>query len=157
MGPHDGCTTTAAAMFDWCKKLHRAGNLSFCSYSTFCAYTALRYYATMMNWIGRCKEATDSAWRVPRQQLRSQPPWSGGACLLANLPSKNTLTTPQQRLLTRRDLNGWQRLPWCPTLGAATYNSQSACWLIVVCGSSGSGAPWRQWVNGGHQGRWGTV
>jgi hypothetical protein len=81
----------------------------------------------------------------------------GGACLLANLPSKNMLTTTQQGLSTHRDLNGQQQLPWCPTFGAAAYNSQPACWLIVVCGSTGSGAPWRLWDDSGRHGQWGTV
>jgi hypothetical protein len=63
----------------------------------------------MMSRIGGRKEATDLAWRLPRRWLGSQPPWSGGACLLANLPSKSTLTTTQQRLLTRRDLIGRRR------------------------------------------------
>jgi len=45
---------------------------------------------------------------------------------------------------TRRELNSRQRPPWCPTPGAATYNSRTACWPIVVCGGAGSGAPWRR-------------
>jgi hypothetical protein len=82
-----------------------------------------------------------------------------GGCVftLANLPSKNTLTTTQQRLLTRRDLNGQQQPPWCPTLGAATYNSHPEWWLIVVCGGAGSEAPWQPWDNDGYHGRWGLV
>ncbi len=73
----------------------------------------------------------------------------GGACLLPNLPSKNRLTTTQQRLSTRRDIIGRQRPPWCPTPVDAAYNSQPACWLIVACGGAGSGAPWRLWDDGG--------
>jgi len=42
-----------------------------------------------------------------------------GAFMLANLPSKNTLTTTQQRLLMRHDLNGRQQPPWGPTRGTA--------------------------------------
>ncbi len=97
------------------------------------------------------------AWRLPRRQLQCRPPWLEGGCSLANLPSKNTLTTTQQRLSTRRDLNGQQRLPWCPICGAAAYNSQPACWMIVVCGGAGSRAPWRPWYDGGRHGRWGLV
>ncbi len=104
-----------------------------------------------------CKEATNLVWRLPRWRRGSQPPWSVGACSLANLPSKNTLTTTQQRLSTRCDLIGQQRLPWCPTPGTTAYYSQPACWLIVACGSTRSGAPWRLWADDGHHGWWGTV
>jgi hypothetical protein len=61
-------------------------------------------------------EAAKTTARKPAAMVR-------GVCLLANLPSKNTLTTTQQHLLTHHDLNGQQRLPWCPTPSAATYNA----------------------------------
>ncbi len=106
-------------------------------------------------------------WRTQRSDLfgmegakmtaRKPATMAGGVCLLAILPSKNTLPTTQQRLSTRRDLNGRQRPPWCPTPGAATNISQPACWLIFVCGGAGSGAPWRPWDNGGSHGQWGMV
>ncbi len=152
MGPHGGRRMTAAAMINQCKKLHRAENLSFCSFSAFCTYTTATHHAAMMFQIGGRKEATNLAWRLPRRRLGSRPPWLGGACLLANLPSKNMLTTTQQRLLTRSDIIGRQRLPWCSTPLAATYNSQPTCWQIVACGNAGSGAPWRVWDNGSRHG-----
>jgi hypothetical protein len=49
---------------------------------------------------------TFSVWRLQRPLLRSWPPWSVGACLLANLPSKSTLTTIQQHLSSCCDQNG---------------------------------------------------
>jgi hypothetical protein len=93
-------------MIDRREKLHRAENLISWLYSSeFSATTALHHTA-MMYQIGRRKEATNLAWRLPRRWLRSWPSWLVGACLLATLPSKNTLTTTQLRLLTRRDQNG---------------------------------------------------
>ena len=132
-------------------------NKPSCSHSAFCASTAATHHATMMYRISGCKEATDLVWGLPRQRLGSRPPWLVGVCLLANLPSKNTLTTTQQRLSTRRDQNGRQWPPWCPTPGAGAYNSRPECWLIVVCGGAGSEAPWRPWDDGDRHGRWGTV
>ena len=58
------------------------------------------------SWIGECKEASDLAWKLPRELLKSRPPWSVGVCLLSNLPCKNMLPTTQQRLSMRRDLTG---------------------------------------------------
>jgi hypothetical protein len=103
------------------------------------------------------KEVTNSACRGPRQRLGSWPPWPGDACLLANLTSKNTLTTTQKCLSTRCDLNGQQRQPWCPTPGSTAHNSKPACWMIFVCGDARRGAPWQPWDKGGHHGRWDTV
>ena len=143
MGLHGGRRTTSTAMIDQREKSHRADNLSSCSYSAFCAYAATAAAAAMMFRIGGREEATDSAWRLQRRRLRSRPPWSEGVCSLANLPSKNTRTTLQLRLLTRRNQNGRQRPPWCPSTRAGAYNSRPECWLIVVCGGAGSEAPWR--------------
>jgi hypothetical protein len=84
---------TAAIMIDQCKKLHPAKNLSNCSYSAFCAYTAGTHHAAMISRIGGRKEATKSTWRLPRRRLGSWLPWSEGACALANLPSKTQVTT----------------------------------------------------------------
>ncbi len=67
------------------------------------------------------------------------------------------LTTTRQHPSTRRDLNGQQRLPWRPTPNADAHNGHPVCWLIVVCGSAGSGAPWRLWDNGNRQGPRSTV
>ncbi len=33
--------------------------------------------------------------------------------------------------------------PWCLTPGAATYDNQPTCWVTVLCGGTGSDAPWR--------------
>jgi hypothetical protein len=57
---------TAAAMIDRCEKSHQAENLSSCSYSAFCAYTAATHHSTMMIQIGGREEAADLAWRLPR-------------------------------------------------------------------------------------------
>jgi hypothetical protein len=52
--------------------------------------------------MGVAKWATQActipAWRLPRPRLGSRLPWLVGVCSLANLPSKNTLTTTQQCL-----------------------------------------------------------
>jgi hypothetical protein len=56
------------------------------------------------------------------------------------LPRAQLTTTPQSPL-TRRDLNGRQRPPWCPTPGADAHNGHPVCWLIVKCGGAGSGEP----------------
>ena len=152
MGPHGGRRMKAAAMIDLCKKLRQAENLSSCSFSAFCAATAVTHHAAMMNRIGGREEATDSAWRLPSRRLRSRPPWSVGACLLANLPGKITCHNNPQHLSARGDLKGQQRPPWCPTPGPAAHTSRPECWLIVICGGARSGAPWRPWDNGGRHG-----
>jgi hypothetical protein len=46
-------------MIDQCEKSHRAENLSSCSYSAFCAYTAATHHSAMMFRIGGREEATD--------------------------------------------------------------------------------------------------
>jgi len=95
VGPRGGRRMTADTMIDRFEKLHRAENLCSCSYSAFCTYIANRHHAFMMSWIGRCEEPTDSVWRLLRWRLGSQPPWSEGACLLANLPlAKHTSQQP---------------------------------------------------------------
>ena len=63
-----------------------------------------------------------------------------------------TTRTPR-RPSTCRDLNGQQRSSWCPTPGAAAQNSHPVCWMIVVCGGSGSEAPRRLRDNGRRHGR----
>ena len=92
--------------------------------------------------IGGCEEATNLVWRLLRQWLESRPPWSVGACSLANLPNKSTCHNNAQCLSTHHDLNGQQRPPWCPTPGTAAGNSCPENWLIVVCGGARSEAPW---------------
>ncbi len=157
MGPHGGRRTTSATMIDRCEKSHLAEYLFSCSYSSYCTFTTATHHAAMMYQIGGREEATNLAWRLPRQRLRCRPLWLEGGFSLANLSGKNMLTTTQQHLSTRRDLNSQHQLPWCPTRGAATYNSQPAGWMIVVCGGAGNGAPWRPWDDGGGHGRWGSV
>jgi len=61
VGPRGGRRMTAATMIDRCKKSHQAENLSSCSYSAFCAYTANTHHAAMMSRIGGCEEATNLA------------------------------------------------------------------------------------------------
>ncbi len=65
---------------------------------------------------------------------------------------KTQLTTTPQRPLTRHDLIGQQRPPWCPTPDANAHNSHPVCWLIVVCGGAWSGAKWWPWDDGDCQG-----
>ena len=157
MGLHGGRRKASTAMIDRREKSHRSENLVSWPYSSDFAATTTAHHTTMMYRIGGREEATDSAWRLPRRRLGSRPSWSVGAYSLANLPSKNTLTTTQLRLSTRRNQNGRQRPPWCPSTRAGAYNSRPECWLIVVCGGAGSEAPWRPWDDGDRHGRWGTV
>ncbi len=74
-----------------------------------------------------------------------------------HIPMQTQLTTTPQRPSTRRDQNGRQRPPWYPTPNANAHNGHPVCWLIVVCGGTGSGAPWRPWEDGNRQGRRGTL
>ena len=156
MGLHGSHRMTSTAMIDRHEISHRSENLVSWRYSSEFAATTATHHTAMMYRIGGHKEATDSAWRLPRQRLRSRSSWLVSACLLANLPSKNTLTTTQLRLLTSRDQNGRQWPPWCPTSGASAFNSHPECWLIVVCGGAGSDAPCRPWDDGDRHGWWGT-
>jgi hypothetical protein len=73
----------------------QAENLVSWPYSFKFAATTATHHTSMMYRIGGLEEATDSAWRLPRRRLRSRP--------LANLPSKNMLTTTQLRLSTHCD------------------------------------------------------
>jgi hypothetical protein len=81
--------------------------------------------------------------------------------LIGTLPDiflrRTQLTTTPQCLSTHRDLNGQQRPPWCPTPNANAHNDHPVCWLIIVCGSAGSGEPWRLWDDVNRQGRRGTL
>ena len=156
-GLHGSCRTTLTAMIDRHKKLHQAENLVSWPYSSKFATTTATHHTAMMYQIGGRKEATNLGWRLHQKQLRSRPSCFVCVCSLAYLPSKNMLTTTQLRLSTHCDQNGRQRPPWCPTLGASTYNSCPECWLIVVCSGARSEAPWHLWDNGGHHGRCGTV
>ena len=132
-------------MIDRRETLHRAENLVSWPYSSEFPATTATHYTALMYPVGGREDTTDSSWRLPQRRPRSRPSWLVGACSLANLPSKNMLTSTQLRLLTRRDQNGGQRQPWCPTPGARAYNSRPECWLIVVCGRAGSEAPCLLW------------
>ena len=142
LGQRGGRRMTAATMIYRCKKLHRAENISSCSYSTFCTYTATTNHATTMSRIVRCKEMTDLAWRLQRRRPGSRTLWSVGASSLANLPGKSTHHNNSQHLSMRGDINCKQQPPWCPTPGIAADNSHPECWQIVVCGGARIGAPW---------------
>ncbi len=101
------------------------------------------------NWFG--KEAAKPMAPMPEGMLIIT--LSGKHCRLRGmLPYifllRTQLTTTPQCPSTRRDLIGRQRLPWCPTPDADAHNGHPVCWLIVVCGGAGSGAPWRPWDDG---------
>ena len=140
------------AIVDRYMKSDCVGNLVSWLYSLECTATTSTHHTAMMYQIGGREEAANLAWRLPRRWLGSRPSWLVGVCLLANLPSKNTFTTTQLRLSMRRDQNCKQQPPWRPTPGAGTYNSFPECWLIVICDSAGSEAPWRLLDNGNHHG-----
>jgi hypothetical protein len=112
---------------------------------------------------GRCSITTDSAKRLPSRRLRCRRGCSSSPCQVSRgmLPyvflRRTQLTTTPQRPSTGRDQNGRQRPPWCPTPDADAHNGHPVCWLIVVCGGAGSGAPWRPWDDGDRQGRRGTL
>jgi hypothetical protein len=72
-------------MIDRCEKSHQAENLSSCSYSAFCAYTANTHHAAMMSRIGGCKEATDSAFGMEAAETTARKPAAMvGGCVFAS-------------------------------------------------------------------------
>jgi hypothetical protein len=79
----------------------------------------------------------DSAKRLPSRRLRCRRGCSLSPCQVScgMLPyvflRRTQLTTTPQRPLTRRDLTGRQRPPWCPTPEANAHNGHPVCWLIV--------------------------
>jgi len=76
---------TAATMINRCKKSHQAENLSSCSYSAFCAYTAVMYHSVMMFRIGGRKEETDSAFGVEAAKTTAWKPAAiVGGCVFAS-------------------------------------------------------------------------
>jgi hypothetical protein len=112
---------TSTAIINQRDKSHQAKNLLSWPYSYELAATTATYHIALMYQNGGREEVTNLVCRLPRRRLGSRPTWLVGACLLADLPSKNTLTTTQLRLSTRRDQNGRQRPPWCPTPGTGAY------------------------------------
>jgi hypothetical protein len=139
------------------------GIVSSRSSSSYFAATATTHLSPTMSLPGRRSITTDSAKRLPSRRLRCRRGCSLSPCQVSRgmLPyvflRRTQLTTTPQHPLTRRDLIGRQRPPWCPTPGANAHNGHPVCWLIVVCGGTGSGAPWRLWDDGDRQGRRDTV
>ncbi len=82
--------------------------------------------------------------------------WLPGIKLYIFLRRSQPTNNPQHPSM-HCDLNGQQRLPWCPTPGANTDNSFPECCQIVVCGGAGSGEPWWLWEDSGQDGWWGTL
>jgi hypothetical protein len=127
------------------------GIVSSRSSSSYFAATATMHLSPMMSLPGQCRTTTNSAKRLPSRWLRCQRGCSSSPCQVSHgmLPyvflRRTQLTTTSQRPSTRRDLIGQQRPPLCPTPDANAHNSHPVCWLIVVCGGAGSGAPWRPW------------
>jgi hypothetical protein len=70
----------------------------------------------MMFQIGGREEATDLAWRLPRRQLRSWPPWLEGVCSVANLPNKTQITTTHNvcgHVVTAEHQHNSVVINWC--------------------------------------------
>jgi hypothetical protein len=101
---------------------------------------------------------TDLAKRLPSRWLQFRRGCSSTPCQVSGgmLPyiflRRTQLTTTPQRPSTGCDQNGRQRPPWCPTPDANAHNGHPVCWLTVVCGGAGSGAPWQPWDDGDCQG-----
>jgi hypothetical protein len=124
IGPHSSHWTMVAAMIDRCMKLHLVLENLICP--------KLDNTAKQPIWHGGCQDNSSKAGRHdPCMHIYQL------------IPSKNPCHNNQQCPLRHCDLNGPQRLPWCPTPGAFADNSSPECWLIVVCGGTGSGAPWQ--------------
>ncbi len=138
--------------------MHVVGIVSSRSSSFYFAATATTHLSPTMPLPGRRSIITDSAKRLPSQRLQFRRGCSSSPCQESRgmLPYKflrrTQLTTTPQRPSTGCDQNGQQRPPWCPTPDANAHNGHPVCWLIVVCGSAGSGAPWRPWEDGDRQG-----
>jgi hypothetical protein len=143
--------------------VHVIGIVSSRSSSSYFAATATTYLSPTMSLPGQRSITTNSAKRLPSRRLRCRRGCSSSPCQVSRdmlpyvLLHRTQLTTTPQRLSTRRDQNGRQRPPWCLTPDAEAHNGHPVCWLIVVCGSAGSGAPWRLWDDGDCQGRRGTL
>ncbi len=133
------------------------------SSSSYFPAKATTHLSPMMSLPGQCSITTDLAKRLPSRRLRCRRGCSSSPCQVSHgmLPyvflCKTQLTSTPQRPSTRRDLFGRQRPPWCPTPDANAHNGHPVCWLIVICGGIGSGAPWRPWDDGNRQGWRDTV
>ncbi len=143
--------------------MHVVGIASYRSSSSYFAATATTHLSPTMPLPGQHSITTDSAKRLPSQRIRCRRGCSLSPCQVSRgmLPyeflRRTQLTTTPQRSSTGRDQNGRQRPPWCPTPNADAHNGHPVCWLIVVCGGAGSGAPCRPWDEGDCQGRRGTL
>jgi hypothetical protein len=139
------------------------GIISSRSSSSYFAATTTTHLSPMMSLPGQRSITTNSAKRLPSRWLRCRRGSSSSPCQVSRfmLPfvflRRTQLITTPQRPSTCRDLIGGQRPPWCPTPNADAHNGCPVCWLIVLCGGAGSGAPWRPWDDGNRQGRRDTV
>ncbi len=143
--------------------MHVVGIVSSRSSSFYFAATATTHLSPTMPPPGQCSITTDLVKRLPSQRLQCRRGCSSSPCQVSRgmLPyeflRRTQLTTTPQRPSTGRDQNGQQRPPWCPTPNANAHNGHPVCWLIVICGGAGSGAPWLPWDDGDRQGRRGTL
>jgi hypothetical protein len=139
------------------------GIVSSCSSSSYFAATATTHLSPTMPLPGRRSMTTDSAKRLPSRRLQCRRGCSSSLCQVSRgmLPYKflcrTQLATTPQCPSTGCDQNGRQRPPWCPTSDTDAHNGHPMCWLIVVYGGAGSGAPWRPWDDVNRQGRRGTL
>ena len=92
--------TVATTMIDRCKKLHREENLSSCSYSAFCTYSADMHHASMMSQIGGRKEVIDLALRLPRRWLQCRRGCSSSPPRLVIPVFRNLVFGPKKPFLT---------------------------------------------------------
>jgi hypothetical protein len=138
--------------------VHVVGIVSSRSSSSYFDATATTHLSPTMSLPGQRSITTNSAKRLPSRWLQCRRGCSSSPCQVSRdmLPyvflRRTQLTTTPQRPSTRRDQNCRQRPPWCPTPNADAHNGHPVCWLIVVCGGAGSGAPWQPWDDVNRQG-----
>jgi len=125
-------------MIDRCKKSHREENLSSCFYSAFCAYTADMHHASMMSQIGRREEATDSAWRLPRQRLQCRRGCSSSPPRLVIPVFRNLFFGTKKPFLT-----GFLRISFFPAFSGGIFHRnvvlegaghRNSCFFFVFTG-----------------------
>ncbi len=143
--------------------MRNVGIVSSHSSSSYFATTATTHLSPTMSLPGLCSITTDLVKRLPSRQLQCRRGCSSSPCqvshgvLLYVFLHRTQLTTTPQCPSTRCDQNNRQQPPWFPTPNANAHNSHPVCWLIVICGGTRSGAPWRPWDDGDRQGRRGTL
>ena len=156
VGPHGGQRTTATAMVNWFVRSHRCRNhplllliLPVCC-RRHCTSFLHDVPAQMMQknkWFG--VEAAKPTAPMPTEMLFITTLSGRHHQLPGTLPyiflrRTQTTSNPQcQSTTTRHVLNKGRQWPWCPTPGATANNGHTEYWLIGVCKSTGSGAPWR--------------